>query len=201
MNRYGIIMLNQWILDALKNAGLSQSELARELEKRLRRTYDRSVVTRIIKNQRKISADELLAIEKITGVSAPNNETHVMVPLLGQVHAGTHVTIQDTAQGPFDEVIGPPNATGTTVAAEINGDCFGKTFNGWNIFWNDPPSPPGAEHMNALCVVWLDDGRILVKRISRGTLPGVFKLESEFEPPLYDQIVKLAAPVIAMMPR
>lgn len=52
-----------------------------------------------------------------------------------------------------------------------------------------------------LCVVGLDDGRILVKQLKRGQLPGRFNLLSNTEPPIYDAAVVWAARVTHMTPR
>src|SRR5690606_21211910 len=69
-------MLSEWLHMALKGKGMKQAELARRLTLALGRSIDRAAVNKMIKNQRKIAADELIAIEGILGMVAPR-EDHV----------------------------------------------------------------------------------------------------------------------------
>lgn len=62
----------QWVEDAMEHAsGMSQSDLARALATRLRVGFDRSKVYKILKGERDVSAEEMLAIEEITDFPAP----------------------------------------------------------------------------------------------------------------------------------
>jgi transcriptional regulator with XRE-family HTH domain len=75
-NRYALGMLSEWLQTALNDSGVSQSELARLLTERLARSIDRAAVNKMLKGSRTISGEELLAIEAITGITAPK-EIHV----------------------------------------------------------------------------------------------------------------------------
>lgn len=55
----------------MAHAGMGQSDLARALQVRLRTEFDRSKVYKIIKGERKVSAEEMLAIEEVTSFPAP----------------------------------------------------------------------------------------------------------------------------------
>jgi transcriptional regulator with XRE-family HTH domain len=61
----------EWIAKALKNSGLSQAELSRRLQDRGLRTVDKSAVNKLMKGERRLAADEMLAISAITGYSIP----------------------------------------------------------------------------------------------------------------------------------
>ncbi|UFS77191.1 hypothetical protein LPB73_07385 [Tardiphaga sp. 37S4] len=61
----------QWVEAALLHRDISQSELARLLGQRLRIGFDRSKVNKIVTDHREVSAEEMLAIEEITGYPAP----------------------------------------------------------------------------------------------------------------------------------
>jgi len=61
----------QWVESAIEHASLGQSDLARLLADRLGTNFDRSKVYKILKDQREVSAEEMLAIEVITGFPAP----------------------------------------------------------------------------------------------------------------------------------
>lgn len=67
-------MLNEWVKEALAHAKIGQAELARRLSGRLNRSFDRSTVNKIVLGTRKVTADELIAIEELTGYPAPNAE-------------------------------------------------------------------------------------------------------------------------------
>lgn len=101
--RYGYIMavakkktpLIQWVESAMSHSNMGQSDLARALETRLRTEFDRSKVYKIVSGQRKVSAEEMLAIEEITGFPAPAavrgepaKAKIAQIPLLDTVTAG-----------------------------------------------------------------------------------------------------------------
>lgn len=50
---------------------MSQAELARRLTNRLHREYDRSMIHKVLKGERELSAAELLAIGQITAFPPP----------------------------------------------------------------------------------------------------------------------------------
>lgn len=66
------LTMAQWVRAAIGAKKIGQAELARRLEHQLRRSFDRSMVHKIIKGERNVSAAELVAIERITGYPAPS---------------------------------------------------------------------------------------------------------------------------------
>ncbi|TMV12600.1 adenosylcobalamin-dependent ribonucleoside-diphosphate reductase [Arenibacterium halophilum] len=58
-----------WLATALENSGKSQAELARNLEARMERSFDRSIVNKMVLGTRTIKADEAVAIAEILGVT------------------------------------------------------------------------------------------------------------------------------------
>lgn len=128
-------------------------------------------------------------------------ERPVFSPLVGHVGAGAQAVLFSEGQGPFGEVPAPPNATEKTVAVEIRGTSLGELFDTWLVFYDEVRDPPGGKQVGKLCVCGLADGRILVKKLQRGHLPGFWNLISNTEPPIYDVIVEWAAVVTSMTPR
>lgn len=122
------------------------------------------------------------------------------VPLVGYVGAGATAFFfpQDT---PIDEVTAPNGATDATVAVEIRGDSLGSFFDRWLVFYDDVHRPVTSDLINQLCVVGLEDGRILIKKIQRSRSKGLFHLLSQTEPPILDVAVEWAAKVKNMVPR
>ncbi|MDQ2079508.1 XRE family transcriptional regulator [Xanthobacteraceae bacterium Astr-EGSB] len=80
--------IHQWVAKALEVSGLSQAEMARRLTTELRRDIDRAAVNKMVKGTRDVAADEMLAIETISGVPAPSINAITKVPLIEWVSAG-----------------------------------------------------------------------------------------------------------------
>lgn len=194
-------MLDRWLKSALEEKGLSQAEAARFLTERLGRSIDRAAVNKMVHDKRKITADELFALTEFLGVPAPDPQKVHIVPLVGYVGAGAETHLFADGQGPFDEVEAPDGSNERTVAVEIRGESLGSFFDQWLVFYDDVRDPPGGDQVGKLCVAGLEDGRILVKKLARGTRPGTWTLHSQFEPPIYDARVAWAARVKTMVPR
>jgi transcriptional regulator with XRE-family HTH domain len=129
---------------------------------------------------------------------APDETRHVN--LVGYVGAGaeTHFFANEE---PLDEVPAPTGSTDSTVAVEIRGDSLGSFFDRWLVFYDDVRRPVDISLLNKLCVVGLDDGRILIKKVQRSKSRGLFHLISQTEPPILDVGIEWAAKVKNMVPR
>lgn len=123
------------------------------------------------------------------------------VPVAGYVGAGTTMHFYAEGQGPLDDVPAPEGATPHTVAAEIRGDSLGPIFDGWHVYFDDRREPVTPDLIGELCVVGLADGRVLVKKLSRGQTEGRFSLHGQFGEPVLDAELLWAAKVKSMMPR
>ena len=122
------------------------------------------------------------------------------VNLVGYVGAGaeTHFFANEE---PLDEVPAPTGSTDSTVAVEIRGDSLGSFFDRWLVFYDDVRRPVDTSLINKLCVVGLDDGRILIKKVQRSKARGLFHLLSQTEDPILDVAIEWAAKVKNMVPR
>ncbi len=134
----------------------------------------------------KLSVDEFLEIA----------EPVMRVPIVGYVGAGAGMILYSEGQGDFDVVEAPRGSTQSTVAVEIRGDSLGEGFNGWLAFYDQVMTPPTANLIGRMCVVGLDDGRVLVKRLHKGQINGKYNLLSASGPPIYDVSVTWAAKVL-----
>ncbi len=123
------------------------------------------------------------------------------VPIVGYVGAGAAAHYYSEAQGPFEEAPMPENGNDNTVAVEARGDSLGSFFNQWLVYYDEIRTPPTSDMIGRLCVVELMDGRVLVKKLMRGSAPGFFHLLSQTESPIEDQQIVWAAKVTAMTPR
>jgi transcriptional regulator with XRE-family HTH domain len=154
------------------------------------------------RGERRLTADYIARAAQAFAVSESDVFTERRtVPLVGYVGAGALAHLFSEGQGPFDEVEAPDGSTDSTVAVEIRGESLGALFEQWLVFYDDVRDPPGRDLIGKLCVVGLADGRILIKKLVLGQLPGHFTLLSNIEPPMYDVLVDWAARVKNMMPR
>ena len=81
---------------------------------------------------------------------------------------------------------------------EIRGNSLGSFFNRWLVFYDDVRRPATADLIGELCVVGLQDGRILIKLLQRGKTEGLHNLLSQTEPPIRDVAIEWAAKVLSM---
>lgn len=122
------------------------------------------------------------------------------VAVVGFVGAGSVATLFSEGQGPFDEVDAPTHATPDTVALNIQGISLGPAFDRGLVFYDDVRSPVTEDQHGRLCIVGLEDGRVLVK-ILRSAGDGTFHLISNTaEEPILNAEVAWAARVTEVRP-
>lgn len=149
-----------------------------------------------IKNLEKMAAAlEISPSELVTGSDKRT------APMVGYVGAGAEAHLFDHGQGPFGMVDAPDGSTDATVAVEIRGESLGSFFDRWLVFYDDVRDPPTMDLVGKLCVIGLPDGRVLIKKLAKGSQRGLFTLLSQFESPIFDQVIMWAARVKDMRPR
>jgi transcriptional regulator with XRE-family HTH domain len=139
----------------------------------------------------------------LEGEGAPQSKVlNVRVPIAGEIRRGSAVhfysdeKIKNTAEL-------PPGGTASTLAIEVcEGSMRGIADDDWLFFFDHVRQPPTSELMGKLCIVELDAGQVLVKKLAPGRKKGRYDLESAVsEPTLRDQRVKWAARVTWIKPR
>lgn len=87
-----------------------------------------------------------------------------MVPVIGRVGAGDVGHFYEETD--FGEIEGPLGSTAKTVAVQVQGYSMeGVADDGSYLFYDDEPSPPDERHIGKLCVLWLEDGRVIFKKL------------------------------------
>jgi phage repressor protein C with HTH and peptisase S24 domain len=132
----------------------------------------------------------------LTGRSEPNAPGRT--PVLGHVGAGATVNIASTdAPQPLDHIDTPPGLNPDGAAVIVRGDSMYPTCEDGDILFYERRTSDVTGLLNRLCIVWLSDERILIKRLRRGSRSGYFTLESANVnmPPIEDVAVLSAAPV------
>lgn len=134
-------------------------------------------------------------------VAAPEHSDIVSVPMVGYVGAGAAAHFYGESQGELDRVPAPDGATKDTVAVEIRGESLGALFEQWIVYYDEVRAPVTPDMVGRLCVVGLNDQRVLVKQIKRSRTAGLFHLLSNTEAPILDVEIAWAAKVKSMVPR
>lgn len=123
------------------------------------------------------------------------------VPMVGYVGAAAEASFYGTGDGELDHVPAPEGATESSVAVEIRGESLGSFFDRWVVHYDDVRRPVTNDLVGPLCVVGLNDGRVLIKKIKRSKTKGLFHLLSQTEDPILDVEIEWAAKVKSMVPR
>ena len=177
-----------WSQEAAAAAlGTTRSQYAK-LEKGLRRLSDKWI-------ERAAEAFGIDAGDVVRGSRAT-------VPIAGYVSAGSEMRLFSEGQGQHGEAMAPDGSSDRTVAVEIRGESLGPFFDGWLVFFDDVRSPVTDDIIGKLCVIGLEDGRVLIKRLIRSrSAPHLFHLYGQFGDPLLDVPILWAARVKSVMPR
>lgn len=123
------------------------------------------------------------------------------IKVKGYVGASSEAHFYALADEDFEEVDAPTGATDKTVAVEIRGKSMGPLLDSWLVFYADVRSPVTPDLIGHLCVVGLEDDRILVKRIQSDGNGGFDLLSNSGEPPITGAAVEWAAKVTDLRPR
>lgn len=136
------------------------------------------------------------------GIGPMRDGEEPMCRIIGAVGAdpGGEV-IQTTGQPALDMVPPPPGGSGDEVALEVRGHSMrGFADDGALVYISDQRTPPTPDMFNQVVLVETEDGRVLLKRLRRGSHSEVYDLESINGPPLEDQRLVWAAHVVAVIP-
>ena len=181
--------------------GLTQVELARMAG------TSQPQIKRLESGERPISAEWARRLAPHLGVTPsqlifPETAGKPMtLNILGRVGASTDgVVIHESDHGPFGVIQAPIGAKGTEAVVEVDGHSMGiYAPDGSLILYENREDPPQESMLGEVCVVGLPDGRVLVKRLLRGSRKGLFDLESVVGDTLRDQKVNWAAVVLVVV--
>lgn len=140
---------------------------------------------------------EALEIDPSELLRLPGGETQRMVPVVGFVGADTEGTvIYTTGQESGDLVPVPPGGGDESRALEVRGHSGGDFAPAGSIvYFDDQRNPPTPDMIGYPCVIETSDGRILLKRLLKGSSKGLYDLESRNGPTIPDVRILWAAEV------
>lgn len=183
----------------LKALGISASAASRQAG--LSEDAIRNMRRAVEKDERQgVSTATIIALAPVLQTSASwliegGGSEDVYVRIIGMVGADNEGSvIQTTGQESGDTARAPPGASRDTVALKVSGHSMhGIAHDGALLYFNDQRTPPGPHMLGEVCVVETEDGRVLVKRLLKGSHPGVYDLESANGPTIGDVKLRWAA--------
>lgn len=124
------------------------------------------------------------------------------VPILGRVGANPEgVVLFATGQEAGDLAPIPPGGTDKAAALRVVGHSMrGLADDGALIYFEDQRTPPTPDMLGHVVVVEIDTDEVLVKRLLRGSRPGLYDLESVAGPTRQDARLRWAAHITAIIP-
>lgn len=163
---------------------------------------DSAKLSRSLKKQRELSAKEFArAVEFLKVAPDGYQARRATTVIAGRVGADTDGQIlYSEGHGELGEVEIPPGAEPDSTAVEVHGYSQGFLTDGALLFYTDRRNPPTEDMLGLIVIVGLDDGRVLLKRLLRGSQRGLFDLESINGPMLKDKKVLWAAHVDSIVP-
>ena len=124
------------------------------------------------------------------------------VPILGRVGANPEgVVLFATGQDAGDLAPIPPGGTEKAAALRVVGHSMrGLADDGALIYFEDQRTPPSPDMLGHVVIVETDTDEVLVKRLLRGSKPGLYDLESVAGPTRHDARLRWAAHITAIIP-
>ncbi|WP_176223170.1 S24/S26 family peptidase [Aurantimonas sp. 22II-16-19i] len=182
---------------ASKRAGLSKDAI-RNMRRAIEKEGREGVSTRTI-------AALAPVLQTTTGwllsEEGPEDSNEDLIPIIGRAGAATDGAIAYAdGQSHFGHVPRPRGSSANTVAIEIHGGSMGYLADGSIVLYSDRHALPLPDMIGQVIVVGLYDGQVLLKRLLRGSEPGLFDLESINGPTLSDRRVEWFSHVDFIIP-
>lgn len=159
-----------------------------------------TTIARLEKGERRLDDKWLTRLATVYGCSKSELlDGQQTVRVVGYVGAGAeiHMFPGDASTEDLDEVEAPPGADEFTVAVIVEGDSmFPRYLDHETIYYRR-----GDSQREAISLIGRDvvartaDGKTYVKLLRRGSVPGLFTLDSYNAPPMEDVALEWVVPV------
>jgi hypothetical protein len=163
-----------WFKEQLSRIGMSQRQLAKRIH------LDPAAISYLFAGKRGMSMDEAKAIagELLLPVTEVMRQAGIdvlddvrKVPIAGYIGQGSIVTL--LPKGTHDTAMAPPDVPSGSFAIQVR--MVQTTFDGWLYFVSGVQEPP-ENTMDCLCLVAVEDGRLLQGIVRRGYKRELFNL-------------------------
>lgn len=189
-----------WFQEQLARIGLSQRQLAKRID------LDPAAISYMFAGKRAMSMDEAKAIagQLLLPVTEVMRQAGIevlddvrKVPIAGYIGPGSIVTL--LPKGTHDTAIAPPDVPSGSFAIQVR--MVQTTFDGWLYFVSGVQEPPD-QSMDRLCLVAVEDGRLLQGIVRRGYKRELYNLvlSPDSGPVLENQKIAWAARVLWIQP-
>jgi transcriptional regulator with XRE-family HTH domain len=137
-----------------------------------------------------------------SGPAASGGDASGYVPVIGRVGANPEgAVLFATGQDPAELAPIPPGGTEQARALKVVGHSMrGVADDGALIYFEDQRTAPTPDMLGQVVVVETDADEVLVKRLLRGSRPGLYDLESVAGPTRHDARLRWAAHITAIIP-
>jgi transcriptional regulator with XRE-family HTH domain len=137
-----------------------------------------------------------------TGPARPGGGDAPEVPVVGRVGANPDGTVLFAlGQDPAELAPIPPGGTERARALRVVGHSMrGLADDGALIYFEDQRTAPTPDMLGQVVIVETDTDEVLVKRLLRGSRPGLYDLESVAGPMRRDARLRWAAHITAIIP-
>ncbi|MEM9599433.1 MAG: LexA family transcriptional regulator [Pseudomonadota bacterium] len=157
---------------------------------------DQGGFSRMVSGSRRANTEMLTKTAKYLGVPVSALFEAPKIPVVGYVGAGGEVlAVDDFAKGDgFDHIEPEGYYSPSAVAVIVRGDSmYDKYQDGDTLVYDERRGDLENFVGRRECIVGLADGRIMVKKLTRGSAEGFYTLTSSNYPPIEDVVVEWCA--------
>ncbi|MGN7962604.1 S24 family peptidase [Brucella sp. 22210] len=183
----------KWFAEALEASGLTQEQVAKELGLGRQPT-----ISEILKGKRQLKAHEMVVMSRLSGLPLPDRKS--VIPVLGYVGAGAAVYPIDDGDPLYEVSVAAALPQGT-VGAIVRGDSMYPIFEDGDLVAYSGKELTADDALGQTCMVRLEDDRMLIKTIRRGSEPGLFTLSSTNAPDIEDVRIVWARKLVIRISR
>lgn len=138
-------------------------------------------------------------VEELLGGASITNDLREIVGYVGADPEG--VVLFGAGQGTGDFAPAPPYASSSARCLEVRGHSMPFFAEDGSLIWfDDQRAEPDPEMIGHVVVCELDTDEVLVKRLLRGSAPGLYDLESIAGPTRRDARLRWVARITAVIP-
>lgn len=185
--------LIKWFQKAIDATGLPQREVAARLG--LNR---QPAISEILNGKRQLKANEMIILSRLSGLPMPDRKS--IIPVLGYVGAGAEVYPIDDGDPLYEVTVNGALPEGT-VGAIIRGDSMYPIFEDGDLVAYSGKELPAEDAIGKTCMVQLEDERMLIKTVRRGSSPGFYTLTSTNAPDIEDVVIIWARKLVMRISR